>query len=689
MTNRLIHELSPYLLQHAHNPVDWRPWGEEAFAVAVAEDKPVLLSIGYSACHWCHVMERESFEDPGTAALMNDLFVSIKVDREERPDLDGIYMTAVQGLTGRGGWPMTVFLTPDRKPFYGGTYYPPEDRGASPGFKRVLLTISEAYANRRAEVVGQADTICEYIRSQSSNAAPLEHLDSTILEGAARTLIQQFDAVHGGFGGAPKFPQAMALDFLLRFHHRTGNTEARTVVEYTLRKMANGGIYDQIGGGFHRYSVDDRWLIPHFEKMLYDNALLARTYLHAYQATLFPPYRKIVEEILDYALREMQDPLGGFYSAQDADSEGEEGKYYTWSRQDIQEVVGAPLAEHVCQYFGVSDPGPVEGKSTLTQPSDPAAVALNAHLNGSELEAMIHAAGSALLAARERRIPPATDDKVLTSWNGLMLKSLAEAAAVLGNERYEQAATRCAAFLTERLWKDGRVHRVFRGEASLTGGFLEDYAALADGLLALYATTFDPGWFEIARSIADAMLSMFWDADEQTLRDTSHEAEQLVTRPKDHWDNATPSGTSLACGVLVQLWAYTGEPRYEEVARKELARIAGLMAQSPVGFGHLLSVLDMYLGPLDEIAIAGQLNDPRTQALLKVVRGAYLPSTVVAVAPPVAPGSHETIPLLANRTLIDNAPAAYVCRQFVCDLPVTTPEALASLLPIRAVGVAE
>jgi uncharacterized protein YyaL (SSP411 family) len=684
MPNRLAFELSPYLLQHAHNPVDWYPWGDEAFGRARAEDKPLLVSIGYSSCHWCHVMERESFEDEATAALMNELFVNVKVDREERPDVDGIYMSAVQGISGRGGWPMTVFLLPDGKPFYGGTYYPPEDRGGMPGFKKVLLAISEAYQQRRDDVTTQAETITSFIRQQAGITAPVDSLDSTILDGAARTLINAFDAIHGGFGGAPKFPQAMSLEFLLRYHHRTGNGEALAVTEYTLRKMVSGGMYDQLGGGFHRYSVDDRWLVPHFEKMLYDNALLARAYLHAYQVTGHALYRTICEETLDYALAVMQEPRGGFYSAQDADSEGKEGEFYLWTPDEIASAVGSDDAPLVIRYFGVREPGQVEGKSVLTRPADPAVVAADIGITIAELDERLDRARARMLAVRSRRVPPATDDKILCAWNALMLRTLSEAARALDHTGYRHAAIANAEFLTSELWRGGRLLRSFRGRAADIPGYLEDYGAAADGLLALYQATFDPRWFRAAQEIVDAMLDGFWDETAQVLHDTPSSGDHLIARPKDRWDNATPSGTSLACSALLRLWAYTGDARYESVARAELSQLAGLFADHALGFGELLSVLDFYLTPTDGVAIVGPLTDPRTTALLEVMREPFLPNAVTAAGDPTNPATLEAIPLLEDRPLRDGVPAAYVCHGFICAAPVTAAADLAAQLPIRA-----
>jgi len=670
MPNRLIHETSPYLLQHAHNPVDWYPWGDEAFAKARDEDKPVLLSIGYSACHWCHVMEHESFEDEATAALMNERFVSIKVDREERPDLDQIYMTAVQGLTGRGGWPMTVFLTPDGKPFYGGTYYPPEDRMGMPGFRRVLLSISDAYGRERGQIDLQASRVTAFVQEQTLLSAPADSLEASVLDDAFGALVKQFDAQRGGFGGAPKFPQAMALDFLLHFHHRTASGLALEMVEHTLRRMAEGGIYDQIGGGFHRYSVDDRWLVPHFEKMLYDNALLARAYLHAYQVTDNGFHRRIVEDTLDYVRREMLHSGGGFFSTQDADSEGEEGKYYVWTRDEIEAAMGPDDAPIVASYYGVRPEGNFEGKTILTAPADPEAVASRHGISREQLREVIARAQPRMLEARGERVPPARDDKILSAWNGLMLRTFAESARVLRRPEDLATAETNARFLTSRMWRDGRMYRVHKDGETRVGGFLEDYAGVADGLLALYQTTYDVVWLQTARNIADAMVGQFWDEESGAFFDTAADAESLVARPRDFWDNATPSGTSLAAHALLTLWGVTGEPEYERVARTTLASLATGMRQHPVGLGNLLSALALYLAPPQEVAIVGERDSGDTRSLVDAIQLHYLPDAIVAVG---KPEDADAVPLLADRGLVDGRAAAYVCRNFVCELPVAEP----------------
>jgi uncharacterized protein len=678
MANRLMNESSPYLRQHANNPVDWYPWGPEALERARAEDKPLLVSIGYSACHWCHVMEHESFEDPQTAAIMNERFVNVKVDREERPDLDHVYMTAVQGMTGHGGWPMTVFLTPDGKPFYGGTYFPPTDRGNMPSFQRVLISVSEAFRSQRPQIGQQADKIAEYIDQQNLAGSGQSPLDTSLLDDAMRTLLRRFDEKYGGFGGAPKFPQAMALDFLLRTYFRTRNETALAMVESSLQHMAWGGIYDQIGGGFHRYTVDGYWVVPHFEKMLYDNALLVRVYLHAYQITGASLYRRIVEETLDYVKREMQDADGGFYSTLDADSEGVEGKFYVWSPEEFDQVVGAEYAPVLRTYFGVTPHGNFEhtGTTILTAPPDPAEVAAKHDISEEELAAIVALGSARLFEARSPRVRPARDEKIISAWNGLMLRSYAEAARVLERPEDLETARRNAEFLLSQMWREGHMLRIHKDGVSKIPGYLEDFAAVADGLLALYEATFETRWFTAAREIADRMVALFWDVDRETFFDTARDAEQLVSRPRELWDNATPSGTSLACNVLLRLWALTGEAQYERVAEAAMGGVADLMREYAVGFGNLLSAVDFLLAPPQEIAVVGDPQDAATAQLLEPLRREFLPSAVVALDRPDDQAAQRAIPLLEGRSLVDGKPAAYVCRAFVCNLPVTTPAAL-------------
>ena len=684
MPNRLINETSPYLLQHANNPVDWYPWGEEALERARSEDKPILLSIGYSACHWCHVMERESFENETIAGLMNDNFVSIKVDREERPDLDQVYMQAVQMLTGSGGWPMTVFLTPEGKPFYGGTYFPPEDRQGMPGFPRLLTSIAEAYSTNRGEI----DRVTKQLTTQMSQSNQVSQgtsiLTVDILHKAYSSLATNFDYQNGGFGNAPKFPQPMTPEFLLRYYHHGYNPRALELVELTLEKMAYGGIYDQIGGGFHRYSTDAYWLVPHFEKMLYDNALLARLYLHTYLITGRALYRRVVEETLDYVLREMTDSSGGFYSAQDADSEGVEGKFFVWSPDEINSVMGDADGEVFAGYYGVTGAGNFEGKNILNIRQDPEEFAETKGLTADQLGDIINRGSKALLEVREQRIHPMRDDKVLASWNGLMLRSFAEAAAALGRPDYLAVAIKNAEFLAGSMKFGGRLLRTYRdGQAKLLG-YLEDYSFVIDGLLALYEATFDLRWLDEAVTLADSMIELFWDEGIGGFYDTGSDHETLVVRPRDVFDNAQPCGGSVASDVLLRLAVFTGNNDYSAKATVPLRSLHQAMSQSPGGTGHWLSALDFYVSPPKEIAVIGPRDDPTTQALLDTVFHRFLPNKVVmGVETPLIPAddnSEADIPLLAGRGMVGGLPTAYVCQNYACQLPVTDPAGLAEQL---------
>jgi uncharacterized protein YyaL (SSP411 family) len=676
--NRLANETSPYLQQHAHNPVDWYPWGEEALARARAEDKPILLSIGYSACHWCHVMAHESFEHEETAELMNRWFINIKVDREERPDIDDIYMQAVQALSnGRGGWPLTVFLLPDGRPFYGGTYFPLEPRYGMPSFRQILQGVRSAFDNRRAEVERVASELTSALSRGLLNAAPPDALNAGLLEAAAKRLLRDFDPVHGGFGGAPKFPQPMNLEFLLHEHHRSGQRDALEAVTLTLKKMARGGIYDQIGGGFHRYSVDAVWLVPHFEKMLYDNAQLSRVYLHAWQITGDAFFRRIAEEIDDYIIREMTAPEGGFYSATDADSEGEEGKFFVWSPDELAEQLG-PDARIAIEYWGVTPRGNFEGHNILFVPNDEAVVAQRLGLSTAELQAKIELIRDTLYAARTRREPPGLDDKILAGWNGLMLASLAEAARVLDRPRYLEAAVHAGEFLRDHMITyDGRVFRTWKAGMARVKGFLEDYAALADAFLELYQTTFDVQWFTLARRLIDRALELF-RAEDGGFHDTSPDHEALISRPRSLQDNAVPAGSSLMARALIRLAAYTGEARYDEAARASLSLLVNAMREYPQAFGEALNAVALLVSGINEVALIGPPDSAELRALLAVLRQPYRPAQVVACAP--QPDDAHPIPLLRGRTLLDGQPTAYVCRQFACQLPVTTPEALAAQL---------
>ena len=679
--NRLAAETSPYLLQHAHNPVDWFPWGPEAFELARREDRPVLLSVGYSACHWCHVMERESFENDDIAALMNRLFVSIKVDREERPDVDQIYMQAVQSMTGRGGWPMTVFLTPDGVPFYGGTYFPPVDRHGMPAFPRLLQSIADAYHGRRGEVLEAGRQLVETMQQSERLTRSASALTKEVLVGAYLGLSGEFDERDGGLGQAPKFPQPMAWEAILRVWKRTGDPRALEMLRQTLTRMARGGIYDQLGGGFHRYSVDGQWLVPHFEKMLYDNAQLASLYLHGWLATGEPEYRRVTEETLDYVLREMTHPAGGFYSAQDADSEGVEGKFFVWSPEEIRAVLGdEALARAALAYWGVDDGPNFEGHSILFVPREPAEVAQTLGVSPDELAARIAGARQTLYAHREKRIHPGLDDKVLASWNGLMLSALAEAASALGRPDYLAAAVRNAELLTSAMVRDGRLLRSWKGGQARITGYLEDHAMVGAGLLALYEATFDRRWLDESRRLAEETLRLFWNTERETFFDTGHDQESLVVRPRNIFDNAVPSGTSVTIEWLLRLAIVTGLERYETIALQALRPMADIMQKYPSGFGRYLSALDFHLGPVAEVALVWPPGGERGAALLaETLFRRYQPNRVVVGAAAGAPGA-AGLPLLTDRGAVDGKPTAYVCRRYVCQLPVTEPDALARQL---------
>ena len=678
MPNHLINETSPYLLQHAHNPVDWYPWGEEALALARSQDKPILLSIGYAACHWCHVMAHESFEDEETAAYMNRHFVNVKVDREERPDLDSIYMQAVIALTRSGGWPMTVFLTPEGEPFYGGTYFPPAPRYGMPSFHQILASVSQAWRDRRAEVRQGASELARHIQQDMNLMARGPALDADLLPRAIVQIQRGYDRTWGGFGGAPKFPQPMTIEFLLRHHARFGDQDALAMAEHTLQMMAHGGMYDQVGGGFARYATDDHWLVPHFEKMLYDNAQLSRVYLHAWQVTGSPFYRRVVEEVLDYVLREMRHPAGGFYSSQDADSEGVEGKFYVWQSDEIEAVLGED-ADLFMRAYGVTRQGNWEGENILHLPRPIAETVQQMNLPPEEGWARLAAARRRLYEARARRVWPGLDDKVLTAWNGLMMPAFAEAGRALQRPDYVQAAVDNAEFLWRTMRQpNGRLWRTWKaGATARYNGYLEDYAYLADGLLALYQTVFDERWFAWATELADIMLTHFADEAHGGFFDTSDDHEALIQRPKDLQDNAVPSGNSMAAHVLLTLGLYTGEDRYTAAAEATVSALQGAMSQYPTGFAHWLSAAAFVLAQPQEIAIVGRPQAEDTRALLARVRHPYRPFQVVAVA---APEEASRVPLLQQRGQLEGRATAYVCRHFTCQRPVISPDALADQL---------
>ncbi|MGZ4214081.1 MAG: thioredoxin domain-containing protein [Actinomycetota bacterium] len=673
MTNRLAGETSPYLLQHAHNPVDWYPWGEEALRRAKTEDKPILLSIGYAACHWCHVMEKESFEDPETAEVMNDWYVSIKVDREERPDVDSIYMAAVQAMTGHGGWPMTMFLTPDGKPFYGGTYYPPEPRHGMPAFRQILEAVHDAWTTRRDEIEQQSTGLVEYVERSSQLRAPPGDLTDDVLTAATEAMLQTLDDEWGGFGDGMKFPQPANLEFLLRMAVR-GDERALHAVTLTLDKMARGDIFDQVGGGFHRYATDRIWLVPHFEKMLYDNAQLLRLYARAWQVTGSALYRETAIATGEYLIREMEDEAGGFYSSQDADSEGVEGKYYVWPYEEIIAIAGDDMPLAIAA-FALSGHGNWEGSNILWRPHPDEEVATDAGVDVEQLRAAVDRVRARLLEARARRVPPATDDKVLASWNGLAIAALAESGRVLGRTDFVEAATRAARFVVSSLIdRDGRLLRSWRAGRTSGPGFLDDYALLGDGLLTLYETTFEQRWWTEAMRLGREILRLFPDGANGGFYDTGADVAQGVVRPKDLFDNAVPSGNSAASELLLRLAALSAEGELEDAAAGFLRTVAPALRQAPGGFGNALCAVDRALGRSVEIAVVGDLSEAR--GLLETAWGRYLANRVMAAGPE---GTEEPA-LLRERTAIDGKAAAYVCERFACKMPVTDPAQLSALL---------
>jgi len=677
MANRLAGETSPYLLQHAHNPVDWYPWGPDALAKARAEDKPIFLSIGYAACHWCHVMERESFEDPATAADLNRDFVAIKVDREERPDLDQVYMGAVQAMTGQGGWPMSVFLTPDGQPFYGGTYFPPEPHHGLPSFRQVLAGAARAWRDQRLEVVAAgtrlATALAEQNRVQSDGAAP----SAAVLDDAVAELQRRFDTLNGSWGGAPKFPQPMTVDFLLG-RMTTGDTRPNLMVRYTLDRMADGGIHDQLGGGFHRYATDPIWLVPHFEQMLYDNAQLARTYLRAWAVLGDGRYLEVAEGVLEYLVRELRRDDGTFAASQDADTNGVEGATFTWTADEIRKVIGGLEPDLFFAAYGVTERGNWEGLTILSrvEPDDAALAARVPHLQAAVPDELAKA--RALLLERRRQRPqPARDDKALAAWNGLAIGAFADAARLVPDrgraERWRTVAIDAAEAILDGLRRtDGRLSRSWKDGRAIGEGVLEDYADLADGLLALYEATFDERWFATVRQLGDVILDRFGDPAGGFF-DTADDHETLVVRPKDPQDNATPSGGSMATRVLLRLAALTGDSRYSKAAERALASVTPFLARYPTGFASWLSAASLLVDGIVELAIVGDPADDDTRRLVAAASEGGRANLVVAVA--ADPGS-SIIPLLEGRSQIDGRPTAYVCRQFACRLPVTDEAAL-------------
>ena len=685
MSNRLAQESSPYLLQHAQNPVHWYAWGTEAFDEARRRDVPVLLSIGYSACHWCHVMERESFEDPTTAKLMNESFVNIKVDREERPDIDSVYMKAVQTLTGQGGWPLTAFLTSDGEPFFGGTYFPPEPRHNMPSFRQVLESIRGAYDERKEEIVQNAGELKELLEKSSAErsegpVAPDGNaiVGLALLDHAFRFLASRFDPKHGGFGGAPKFPQPVTLEFALRVHARTGDPDALGMVTQTLRAMARGGIHDHLAGGFHRYSVDARWLVPHFEKMLYDNALLGRLYLNAYQVTGDPELRRVAEGTLDHLLTDMLAPEGGFYSALDADSEGEEGTFYVWTPMEVREVLDEEVADLFMRCYDVSEDGNFEKRNILHLPHDLAAVAKREDMSLEFLRELLRDAKHVLLEARNLREPPFRDEKILASWNGMAIRALAEAGGALNESRFRVAAARGLEFLLGNMRKGGRLRRSYKDGMARIDAFLEDYAAVGNAIFSVYEATLEPRWLDEAAWITELVVGLFWDDTDGVFHDGPKDGEALAVRARDLMDNATPSGNSLAVELLIRSAHLFGEERHRVIAHRVLDREAGLMARLPAAFGRLLGALDRTVADPVEIVIVGARDDVRTLELLETALSRYMPNRIIAGSDPSEDLSHS-LPVLEGRDR-GTEPAAYVCERYACKAPVSDAMALAEQL---------
>jgi uncharacterized protein YyaL (SSP411 family) len=685
--NRLKNETSPYLLQHAANPVDWYPWCDEAFKAAKEQNKPVLLSVGYSACHWCHVMAHESFEKEETAQIMNDLFINIKVDREERPDIDDIYMQAVQALTQRGGWPMTVFLMPDGSPFYGGTYFPPNAGMGMPSFIEVMRVVHNAYHNQRELVIKQAETLKRALKENIFGSITGQNtlLSDRILDKAGAAIISGFDGLHGGFGREPKFPQPMNLEYLLRCYHRTKDKAILDAVSFTLSKMARGGIYDQIGGGFARYSVDAQWLVPHFEKMLYDNAQLSRLYLHAYQVTGDLFFKEIAREIYDYILREMTTAEGGFYSTTDADSEGEEGRFYVWTIDQLKAALRdmedeLPDAVKIAvEYFGLTAKGNFEGSNILHVSRKPESIAENLGLSVDELHSALELIKARLYSVRQTRVHPGLDDKILTSWNGMMLASLAEGARVLDRKDYLSAAVKSGTFIINQMRDErGRLYRTHKDGKSRLKGYLEDYANVIDAMIELYQSTFDEEWFAGARELADLVLIHF-KSEDGGLYDTPDDHERLITRPRNMQDNAVPSGNGMMAKQLLRLAAYTGNNLYYEAGQKIIYALGDALIRYPQAFGESLNAADMIVSGFTEVAVIGKRDHKNTKSLLDEIQKPFRPNTVCALAGQDQ-SNNEQIPLLSFRTMISDKPTAYVCRDFSCQRPVISAEETSRLL---------
>ena len=669
-TNRLISETSPYLLQHAHNPVDWFAWGEDAFAEAQAKSKPILLSIGYSACHWCHVMERESFENEKIAALMNELFVNIKVDREERPDLDEIYMSAVQMLTGRGGWPMTMFLTPERKPFYGGTYFPPEDRSGMPGFPRILMGVNQAFRERPEDVEKSVTQILSALQRMSESAQSDKAFSPNVIAEGAENIARAYDADNGGLGQAPKFPNAGVYELFLRHYHQAHSERYLEMVSHTLTKMAQGGIYDHVGGGFHRYSVDAKWLVPHFEKMLYDNGQLVRIYAQAYTITKNPLFLNVVNESCDYLIREMLHPEGGFYSTQDADSEGEEGKFFVWTANEINRVIGEEAGEVFGRIYDVSEHGNFDEKNILHPILTVEQASKYFRKDVAEIESLIAKAKSKLFSEREKRIKPFRDEKIITAWNGLMLSGFAAALKISPRAEYSEAINRTMAFIFTKLFRDGFLLHTYKDGKSKLLGYLDDYAFLGIGLLDAYEVLFERSLLDRSIDLCEIMLREFSDEKDGGFYYTGKSHEQLISRAKPIFDASMPSGNAMATQLLLRLHHLTGSDDYLARAEKVLRAYYDAMESQPFGFAHLLCALDFYLTKPKEIVVIGDLGNSRTRELLAGMHALYLPNFTLQLAKANEP-LENIAPLLQGKTQVDGKPTVYVCHNYTCSAPVT------------------
>jgi uncharacterized protein YyaL (SSP411 family) len=676
--NRLIDSTSPYLQQHAHNPVDWYPWGPEALSKARREDKPIFLSIGYSTCHWCHVMAHESFENPAIAAIMNKHFINIKLDREERPDLDETYMNAVQVLTGHGGWPLSVFLTPDLQPFYGGTYFPPEDRGGLPGFPRLLMALSLAYHQNREQMAALALKVQDHVRRLGETGGAGGDPTREMAGEAAHRLLSDFDAVHGGLGGAPKFPRSLELDFLFHYYHLTQEAPILETLAFTLEKMARGGIYDQVGGGFHRYSVDAAWVVPHFEKMLYDNALLPPLYLAHWQLTGSALSRRIARETLDFILRDMSAPEGGFYAAWDADSEGVEGKYYVWSLEEVERVAGPEAAPLVTAALGVTGEGNFEGANILTRPLPLTQLAARFQVAPAEADRTLAAVRERLSQVRAQRVPPHRDEKVIAAWNGLAITALARGAQVLGERRFKEAAARAARFLLQELFQENTLFRIWTAGRVGVPGFSEDYALLANAFLDLYETDFDPFWVSQTRRLMALLDDRFLDAGDATYFYVDLDQETPLVRSKSLYDQVLPSGNSMAARVSLRLNRLTGEAKYLERAQGIIRRLQPQAQQNPWGFAHLWTVQTLALTPPLDLTLVGDIHDLRLQALLQAVYGSYQPARRLVVKNSGNSGALEALfPWTAAYSQPGEAPVAFLCRDFTCLPGISDPEELA------------